>query len=300
MGAVQANGITIEYESFGSPSDPTVLLVCGFTSQLLAWDERFCRALADGGRRVIRYDNRDTGLSTHLDGVRVSIDGIFRARKGDGSMPEVPYTLSDFAADGMGLLDALGIDSAHIMGMSMGGMIVQTMAIEHPTRVRSLVSVMSTTGENEFGRSTKEANAALMSAPPTERQAFIDGWVRDGRLWSSPRFYDEDRAAALAAASYDRAFYPEGANRQLAAILSSPARADGLRALDVPTLVIHGLADTLITPSGGQRTAELVPNSNLLLLGDMGHDIPVALWPVLVPAVLGHTAFAESLRPAAH
>jgi pimeloyl-ACP methyl ester carboxylesterase len=269
MGAVQANGITIEFETFGAPDDPTLLLVCGFTSQLNAWDERFCRQLADGGRHVVRYDNRDVGLSTHLDGRRVSVNDIFRARKGEIPMPELPYTLSDFAADGMGLLDALGIDSAHVMGMSMGGMIVQTMAIEHPTRVRSLVSVMSTTGENEYGRSTKEANAALMSAPPTDRQAFIDGWVRDGRLWSSPRFYDEAAAAA---------------------------RADALRALDVPTLVIHGRADTLITPSGGERTAELVPNANLLLLGDMGHDLPEALWPVLVPAVLGHTAFAESLR----
>ena len=163
MGAVQANGITIEYETFGRRGDPPLLLVNGYTSQLLGWDQRFCRALADGGRYVIRYDNRDVGLSTHLDGARVSLNDIFKARKGEIPMPEVPYTLSDFAADGMGLLDALDIESAHIMGMSMGGMIVQTMAIEHPRQVRSLISVMSHTGENEYGRSTKEANAAISS-----------------------------------------------------------------------------------------------------------------------------------------
>ncbi len=296
MGAVQANGITIEYETFGRRGDPPLLLVNGYTSQLLGWDQRFCRALADGGRYVIRYDNRDVGLSTHLDGARVSLNDIFKARKGEIPMPEVPYTLSDFAADGMGLLDALDIESAHIMGMSMGGMIVQTMAIEHPRQVRSLISVMSHTGENEYGRSTKEANAALMTAPPREREAYVEHSVRQGRLWSSPRFYDEAAAAEKAAAQYDRAFYPEGATRQLAAIMASPPRADGLRALKVPTLVIHGRADTLITPSGGERTAELVPGADLLLLAEMGHDLPAPLWPVLVHAVLGHTGYADSLR----
>lgn len=296
MGAVQANGITIEYETFGRHSDPALLLVNGFTSQLIGWDERYCRALADGGRYVIRYDNRDVGLSTHFDGQKVNVNDIFRARKGEGPMPAVPYGLSDFAADGMALLDALGIESAHIMGVSMGGMIVQTMAIEHPQKVRSLISIMSHTGENDYGRSTKEANAALMAAPPSTRDAYIEHTVKQGRIWSSPRYYDEAAAAARAAASYDRMFYPEGSTRQLAAILSAPSRVDALRALTVPTLVIHGRADTLITPSGGERTAELVPGANLLLVADMGHDQPVPLWPVLVHAVLGHTAYADSLR----
>ena len=293
MGAAQANGITIEYETFGSSGDPAMLLVSGYTSQLVGWDERLCRALAAGGRYVIRYDNRDVGLSTHLDGQRVSLGDIFRARKGEIPLPALPYTLGDFAADGMGLLDALGIAGAHVMGMSMGGMIAQAMAIEHPARVRSLISVMSTTGEHEYGRSTKEANAALMTPPPAEREANIEHTVRTGRLWSSPRFYDEAAAAVRAAAAYDRCYYPEGANRQLAAVLAAPPRHAGLAALDVPTLVVHGAADTLITPSGGERTADLVPHANLLVLGDMGHDLPEALWPVLVPAVLGHTAFAE-------
>ena len=296
MGNVRANGIEIEYETFGSASDPTLLLVNGFTSQLIGWDEHFCRMLAQRGRHVVRYDNRDVGHSTHFDGQRVDIPAIFRARKGDGPMPVVPYTLHDMAADGIGLLDALGIDSAHIAGMSMGGMIVQTMAIDHPTKVRSMTSIMSHTGENDYGRSTKEANAALMSAPPTERAAYITHTVTNGRLWSSPRYYDETAAAVRAGASYDRMFYPEGSPRQMAAIMCVGHRADGLRALDMPTLVIHGRADTLITPSGGERTAELVPGANLLMLADMGHDMPEPLWPLLVDAIVGITEIAESQR----
>jgi len=299
MGNVRANGIDIEYETFGSATDPTLLLVNGFTSQLIGWDERFCQMLAERGRHVIRYDNRDVGLSTHFDGQGVDIPAIFRARKGEGSMPAVPYTLHDMAADGIGLLDALGIDSAHIAGMSMGGMIVQTMAIDHPTKVRSMTSIMSHTGENDYGRSTKEANAALMSAPPLERAAYITHTVTNGRLWSSPRYYDEGAAGARAGASYDRMFYPEGSPRQMAAIMSVGDRADGLRALDTPTLVIHGRADTLITPSGGERTAELVPGANLLMLADMGHDLPEPLWPLLVDAVVGITEIAERQRVAA-
>ena len=296
MGNVRANGVEIEYETFGSSGDPTLLLVNGFTSQLIGWDESFCRMLAGRGRRVVRYDNRDVGHSTHFDGERVDIPAIFRARKGEGPMPAVPYTLHDMAADGVGLLDALGIDSAHIAGMSMGGMIVQTMAIDHPTKVRSVTSIMSHTGENDYGRSTKEANAALMSAPPTERAAYISHTVTNGRLWSSPRYYDETAAAARAGASYDRMFYPEGSPRQMAAIMSVGHRADGLRALDMPTLVIHGRADTLITPSGGERTAELVPGANLLMLADMGHDLPEPLWPLLVDAIVGITEIAERQR----
>ena len=299
MTAVAANGITIEYETFGRSSDPALLLVNGYTSQLIGWDERLCRLFADAGRYVIRYDNRDVGRSTHLDGVHVDVAAAVRARDGDGAMPAVPYTLSDFAVDGMGLLDALGIATAHVMGNSMGGMIVQTMAIEHPARVRSLTSIMSHTGEREYGRSTDEANAALLSPPPREREAYIEHTVRNSRLWSSPRYYDAELAAARAGAAFDRCFYPEGAERQLAGILASPPRADGLRALDVPTLVIHGLADTLITPPGGERTAELIPHANLLLVADMGHDLPPPLWPALVPTIVGHTAYADSLRIAA-
>ena len=289
MPLAQTNGIEICYETFGHPADPALLMVNGFTAQMLNHDEAFCQMLADRGRFVIRFDNRDVGLSTHLDGVMVDIAAIDAARTAGTALPAVPYTLSAFSDDGFGLLDHLGIEQAHIFGGSMGGMIVQTMAVEHPERVRSLTSVMSTTGEPEYFKSSPEAMAALLKPPPAEREAFIAAVVERNALFSSPRYYDRSRAAAQAAASYDRAFYPEGALRQMAAIRASGDRAGGLAALNVPTLVIHGHADTLILPSGGIRTAELVPGANLLLFKDMGHDLPPQLWPLYVDAVISHT-----------
>jgi pimeloyl-ACP methyl ester carboxylesterase len=204
----------------------------------------------------------------------------------------VPYTLSDMAADAVGLLDALGIDRAHVVGASMGGMIVQHMAIEHPARVRSLVSVMSMPGEPEVGQPTPEAAAALLAPPPTERQAYIDASV-NWMVWHSKKHRDEARTREQAAADYDRSFYPDGAPRQLAAIYASGRRTEGLSQLDVPTLVIHGRDDTLITPSGGFRTAELVPGADLLYVADMGHDLPEPLWPFFVDVVVAHTRRAD-------
>ena len=294
-GNAEANGIRIEYETFGSPNDPALLLVSGFTSQLTSWDERLCEALAAQQRFVIRYDNRDVGLSTHFDGQSASLADVMRFRRGDGPRPEVAYTLSDMAADGIALLDALGIAKAHVVGVSMGGMIVQTMAIEHPTRVASLTSIMSHTGERDVGRSTKEANDALMSPPPGEREAYIEYSVRNAAIWSSRRYFTDELEArrTRAATDFDRMFHPEGATRQIAAIMVAPDRADALRALDVPTLVVHGRDDTLITPTGGERTAALVPGAHLLMIADMGHDLPVALWPLLVAAVAGISALGE-------
>jgi pimeloyl-ACP methyl ester carboxylesterase len=291
MSRAQANGIEIEYETFGEPADPALLLVMGFGTQLTAWDEGFCKALADRGRFVIRYDNRDVGLSTHLDGQLVDVGAVIGSLMG-GQAPDVPYLLSDMAADGIGLLDALGIERAHVLGASMGGMIAQAMAIEHPERVLTLTSVMSTTGEQEYGQSSPEAMAALLSPPPAEREDYVHQAITTWKVWASPRYWDEDYIRARAGAGYDRCFYPEGATRQLGAIIASGSRAEGLRALRVPTLVIHGRADTLITPSGGERTAELVPGANLLLLHDMGHDLPVPLWPLIVDAVISHTTHA--------
>jgi len=260
--ATLANSIEIEYDTFGSPDDPALLLVAGFTSQLISWDPELCDMLADRGRYVIRYDNRDCGLSTRLDGVEVD---TARATEifllGHDETIASPYTLSDMAADGIGLLDHLEIDRAHIKGVSMGGMIVQTMAIEHPDRVASVTSIMSTTD--------------------------IDG-ASEYAVWASKRHFDLERARRFAAASYDRAFYPEGASRQMTAILASGDRAGGLSQLRVPMLVIHGWDDTLITPSGGQRTAEITPGAELLMLDDMGHDLPVPLWPQIVDAVIAH------------
>jgi pimeloyl-ACP methyl ester carboxylesterase len=286
--------IELEYDTFGSSSDPALLLVMGFTAQMTLWDEAFCQQLADGRRFVIRFDNRDVGLSTKLDGQAVDMTAILGALFGDGSleMPPVPYTLSDFSNDAFGVLDALGIEKAHIVGASMGGMIVQTMAIEHPERVLTMTSIMSTTGEREYGQAAPEAMQALLTPPPTERDAYVENSASVSKVFSSPRYFDPDKTKVRAAAAYDRSFYPEGATRQMAAIAASGNRADALRALRVPTLVIHGAADTLITPSGGLRTAELVPGANLLLLDDMGHDLPEPLWPIIVDAIVSHQRHA--------
>jgi len=280
--------IRLEYETFGSPADPTVLLVMGFTAQMIAWDADFCAAIADRGRHVVRFDNRDCGLSTHLDGVRVDGDAVLAAGLDPAlEMPSVPYLLSDMAADAIGLLDHLGVDPAHIVGASMGGMIVQQMAINHPDRVASVVSIMSTTGAPDVGRPTPEAMAALLAPPPAGRDDYIAAAQR-WSVWASKRYFDIDRARAQAAASYDRAFYPEGASRQLAAILASGDRASALAGLNVPMLVIHGTDDTLITPDGGEHTASCVPGARLMMVDDMGHDMPPALWPDLIEAITEH------------
>jgi pimeloyl-ACP methyl ester carboxylesterase len=295
MPITPANGIDICYDTFGDPADPPLLLVMGFTAQMTAWHPGFCQRLADGGRYVIRFDNRDVGLSTHFDGVAVDIAAVLGAVAGHGPMPEVPYTLTDMGADAFGLLSALGIERAHIAGASMGGMIVQQMAIDHPERVLSMTSIMSTTGEPEFFQAKPEATAALMGVPPTDREAFIPFAVERARIIQSPVHFDAERAAQLAGESFDRAFYPDGSARQLAAIRASADRSAGLRALRVPTLVIHGRADPLVLPIGGERTAELIAGANLLMLHDMAHDLPEPLWPVICDAILSHTAHAAAL-----
>ncbi|MFM7687241.1 MAG: alpha/beta fold hydrolase [Actinomycetota bacterium] len=285
--AIVNTGMELEYETFGSPSDPALLLVMGFTAQLTAWDEGFCRIFADAGYFVICFDNRDCGLSTKIDGQVADLGAVMAAVLSDQPAPPVPYTLSDMAADAVGLLDHLGIASAHILGASMGGMIVQHIAIEHPNRVRSMVSVMSMPGEPEVGQPSPEAAEALLAPPPTDRQAYIDSaskWL----TWQSKKYRDVARVQQNAARDFDRSFYPEGSTRQLAAIYASGRRTVGLQQLDCPTLVIHGRDDTLITPSGGERTAELIPGAHLLMLADMGHDIPEPLWPVFTDAVLSH------------
>jgi pimeloyl-ACP methyl ester carboxylesterase len=284
--------ITLEYETAGSPDDPPLLLVPGFGAQLITWPRQFCERLAAGGRFVISYDNRDCGLSSKLDGQFVDVNAVNAAvAAGDFTRARAlaPYSLSDMADDGLAVLDGLGIARAHVLGASMGGMIAQTMAIEHPERLLTLISMMSTTGENEYGRSTPEARRVLLTRPSSDRAAYIEESTRT-LVWHSRRWPEVDFVRAIAAQSYDRSYYPEGTSRQWAAMVSSGSRADGLRALRVPTLVIHGLDDTLITPSGGERTAELVPGAELMLVPDMGHDRPEPLWPALCEAILAHTA----------
>jgi pimeloyl-ACP methyl ester carboxylesterase len=290
------NGIELEYETIGSPTDPPLLLVMGFTAQLISWPDGFCQALADHGHYVIRFDNRDSGLSTKLHGASVDLTAVITAALARQEIPDVPYTLSDFAQDSLGLLDHLGIDAAHVVGASMGGMIVQTMAIESPERVRSMTSIMSMPGDPEYGKPAPEAIGQLLTPPPTERDAYLQHAL-GYQLWESKKYRDPKRTQEQAARSYDRSFYPEGGSRQLAAIYASGDRSDGLGALrGVPSLVIHGRDDTLITPSGGIRTAELIDGAHLLLLADMGHDLPEPLWPTLVDAIASLTANAESYR----
>lgn len=284
--------MALEYETYGQRGDPPLLMVMGFGAQLVSWPREFCRRLAAGGRFVISFDNRDCGLSTTLDGVDPQIEAVhLAASSGDFARARAlaPYTLIDMAADGFGLLSALGIERAHVLGASMGGMIAQTMAIEQPERVLTLTSMMSTTGEPDVGQPTPEALATLLTPDPSDREGYIDsadGWL----LWHSRRYPELEQTRAIAAETYDRGLRPQGTNRQLAAMLASGPRVEGLRRLGVPTLVIHGLDDTLIAPSGGERTAELIPDARLMLIEDMGHDRPTPLWPELCGAILEHTA----------
>ncbi|MFD8572448.1 alpha/beta fold hydrolase [Streptomyces sp. NPDC059639] len=284
--------VSLAYETFGDPADPAVLLVMGFGAQMISWHEDFCRMLADRGRHVIRYDNRDCGLSTRFEDHPVDM-GAFIAAVTSGDIPAalamVPYRLTDMADDGLGLLTALGIERAHVVGASMGGMIAQTMALSAPERVLTLTSMMSSTGESEYGAPSPEAQAVLFGPKPADRAGYIAAAERE-LVWASKRYGDPAVLREAAAAAYDRAHHPTAIARQLGAMILSGSRADALRELRVPTLVIHGLDDTLIAPSGGQRTAALIPDAELLLLPDMGHDRPRELWPTLVDAVATHTA----------
>ena len=278
--------IELEYDTFGDPKNPALLLVMGYTAQMVGWEEEFCKMFVAKNLYVIRFDNRDCGLSTKFDGVQVDVNAVITAALMEEPMPKVPYTLSDMAGDAVGLLDFLKIERAHVLGASMGGMIAQVMAIEHPTRVRSLTSVMSMSGEPEYGQSAPEAMNALLSVPPSDR----DGYIAHSPIYQafhSKKYRSDENSKRAAARDFDRSYYPQGAPRQLAAIYSTGRRTEQLRAVTTPTLVIHGKDDTLITPSGGERTAELIANAKLVLVDDMGHDLPQPLWGKFVELVSG-------------
>jgi len=284
--------IELEYDHFGNPTDPALLLIMGFTAQMVVWDEEFCKQLADRGHFVIRFDNRDCGLSTKLHGVPSNLDAVIMAAMMETEMPPVPYTLSDMAADAMQLLDHLNIERAHIMGASMGGMIAQTVAIEHPHRVKTLISIMSQPGELTVGQPTQEAMELIVTPAPSDRDEYI-AFAPKWQLWQSKKYRSDEVSRRNAIRDFDRSNYPEGGPRQMAAIYASGSRAEGLQKLEVPTLVIHGTDDQLITPSGGERTAELIPNSTLLMVDDMGHDMPQPLWPFYLDAISKHTALVK-------
>jgi pimeloyl-ACP methyl ester carboxylesterase len=287
-------GIDICYDTFGDPDDPAVLLIMGLSGPMLWWHPAFCEQLAQRGFFVIRFDNRDIGRSSKLPGRRVRRSDAVRAfmRGGSGTPP---YTLSDMATDAIGLLDHLGVHRAHVTGVSMGGMIAQTMAIEHPGRVLSLVSIMSTTGRRIVGWQDPRIFPLLLRPRAVDRADYVRQSMAVWRLIGSPGFSTpaaEERA--LAEATYDRGLSPDGVFRQMQAILAQPDRTAALRALTVPALVIHGLSDRMVHVSGGRATAAAIPGCELLLIPGMGHDMPPDLWPTFIDGIV-RTARRDAL-----
>ena len=295
MPTAAVNGIEVHYDVTGDDDGVPLLLVMGLGAQMIAWDDDFCAALADRGFTVIRYDNRDVGLSTWFDG-SPGADLVTLTAAMAGQPVEAPYLLSDMAADGVALLDHLGVEAAHVVGASMGGMIAQTIAIEHPARVLSLTSIMSTTGDPTVGGPTGEALAVLVAPRPRDRAEAIERGVTTTRVIASPDHFDEALARERHAGFYDRAFNPEGIGRQLLAIMASGDRTEALHTLDVATLVIHGDADPLVQPSGGEATAAAIPGAELLVLEGMGHDLPPAYWTPVVEAITKLAARAPVQR----
>jgi pimeloyl-ACP methyl ester carboxylesterase len=290
----QANGIEIVYETIGDDSDPPLLLVMGLGMQLIHWDRELCEQLAERGFRVIRFDNRDAGRSTQI---RAPVPTLMRAMA--GIKFDAPYLLDDMADDAFGLLDHLGIERTHVAGVSMGGMIAQTMAIRRPERVLSLTSIMSTTGERRAGRPKLRVWGVLTRRAPGDRDAYVEYFVRVFRMIGSKDFaFDEDRVRALAGASYDRGHHPAGTGRQLAAILASGDRTEGLRGLRVPATVLHGEADPLVPFRGGRATARAIPDAKMIAIPGMGHDMPRAIWPRLVDAIAETAARAGAPQAA--
>jgi pimeloyl-ACP methyl ester carboxylesterase len=290
-----ANGIEIAYDAFGDPSDPTVLLVMGLGMQLVAWDEGFCRMIADRGFHVVRFDNRDTGHSTKIrGGPKPKPLAAMLGRTGSAS-----YTLDDMADDAAGLLAHLGVHGAHVVGASMGGMIAQALAIRHPDRVLSLCSIMSTTGDRRAGRPRLRAFMTLLRRAPKEREAYAAYVMRIFRIIGSKGFpADDERIRRAALLAFDRCHYPPGIARQLVAISASGDRTGRLRGLRVPTVVIHGRDDPLVRLSAGRATAKAIPGAELIEIDGMGHDLPRELWPIVVDAIEENAARAQERRGA--
>ncbi len=287
------SGVRIAYDSFGSAGDPPLLLVMGLGMQMVGWDERFCELLVARGFRVIRFDNRDVGLSTKFDAA-----GRPRILAGAlGISRNAPYRLADMAADAAGLLDHLGIGAAHVAGASMGGMIAQTLAACHPERVRSLCSIMSGPGGRRRATMPRLAVAGtLLARPPRDREAYAEHVVElFGRIGSPGYAADPERLRRLALISYDRCFNPLGGARQLMAILASGDRSAELRAISAPTLCIHGRCDRLLPPAGGELVAAAIPAARLELIDGMGHDLPVQLWPELAAMIAENAGRATPL-----
>jgi pimeloyl-ACP methyl ester carboxylesterase len=277
MSKVHANGIDIEYDEHGSAADPAILLIMGLSAQMTVWEEEFVDELVKRGFRVIRFDNRDIGLSTWFDEAGVPDPTEVAVT---GQMPGALYTIRDMADDAAGLLDALGVAQAHIVGASMGGMIAQTFAIAHPDKTLSLTSIMSTTGNQSVGQPHEGvAEKLFMSPAPQDADEAADAGVRAAQLIGSPGFkLDEDRIRSNAVRDYKRAFHPAGVLRQAMAVLTQPDRTEALGNLAVKTLVIHGESDPLVDISGGRATAEAIRGAELWTIPGMGHDLPPELY----------------------
>ncbi|MGN3974942.1 alpha/beta fold hydrolase [Tsuneonella sp. SYSU-LHT278] len=296
MPQIEANGITLEYDEHGDPSAPPLLLVMGLGAQMTLWPTELVEALVARGFRVIRYDNRDIGLSHKFEGARApGMLGLLLLSR-FGFRPRVPYTLADMANDGIGLLDALGIDRAHVVGASMGGMIAQHMAFSHPERVISLTSIMSTTGNRKLPGGTKEAISVLTRRPASmEEDVLVEHGVKVAHAIGSPGYRpDPDAVRERSRALIRRSFYPAGMPRQFAAIVADGDRRERLRSVRAPTLVIHGEADPLVPVEGGKDTARHIPDAKLKTIPGMGHDLPLALVDEIADAVAEHAREAQA------
>lgn len=296
MPQARANGVDIAYETFGSASSRPLILIMGIGSQMVTWPTAFCEKLAAAGHRVVRFDNRDVGLSTKLDDAGVPNIWEVLTTVQAGGQVNVPYRLSDMAADTVGLMDALRIKKAHICGLSMGGMIAQTIAIEHQHRVLSLISMESTTGEPGLPGAKPEVVEVFSKQPPEEREAYIRHMLHLFRLLAGDSVkFDESTQRELSALSYDRSSYnTAGFARQFAAIVASGGRRKALASVQVPTLVIHGAADTLFSREHGQDTADAIKGAKFLLVEGLGHGTAYpGLWDEIAAAIAAHTAAAE-------
>jgi pimeloyl-ACP methyl ester carboxylesterase len=291
----RANGIDICYEIFGDAGAEPLLLIMGLGAQMVIWDDEFCERLAARGFRVIRFDNRDIGQSSKLHGGRRLTPFELLKLRFFHIPVSAPYKLLDMAKDTVGLMDALDIKSAHLVGASMGGMIAQEIALSFPQHVRSLTSIMSTTGNPRIPPPTREVAMLLMAPPPKTKDEYVKRFQRTWKLLRAGSFpEDEARDVALAERCFARGLNPAGVGRQLRAILASGSRKPRLHAVKAPTLVIHGTVDPLVHPAGGRDTAESIPNAKLLMIERMGHAIPIPMWPEIIDAIADHAHGASA------
>jgi pimeloyl-ACP methyl ester carboxylesterase len=285
----KANGIELCYEIFGAPDAEPLILIMGLGAQMILWDDEFCGDLAARGFRVIRFDNRDIGHSTRMTGGKPLRPMELLKLRIFKIAPEAPYKLWDMADDVVGLMDALGIKAAHIVGASMGGMIAQEIAMQHPNRILSLTSIMSTTGNPRLPQPTPEASAMLLAPPPKTKEEYLDRFAKTWKLLRGGSFpQDEAKDPERAERSYARGLNPAGVGRQLRAILASGDRRERLRGVKTPTLVIHGTVDPLVRPEAGKDTAASIPGARLLLIEGMGHAVPIPMWPQIIGAIADH------------